>query len=285
MNREARMSPCPHIEIIEHQTEGREHGSAPHFHDRYEINLITTKFEFSYSVEDKSYIIKDTTLSIFNENEIHSLIMPKNTFFEGYNINFRPQFIQGMILPYPEFTEYFENRPNNFEHCILLNDSQRANLINLFNKMLYYQKNLDVRNYYLKTKVILLEILLAVNDIYSVNSETLVVTNYRYKNHLNKIINYIKNHLSEDLQLDSLAGKFYMSKSYINKIFNESLRMTPHQYIIQCRIMKSREYLKQGMAVKQVCGLVGYDKTSNFINAFKKLMGCTPKQYVLEYRK
>jgi len=252
-----------------------------HFHDGYEIGLVLTNADVIFYVEDKSYSVTNGTLFILNENEMHRFDIPHGTLGERYNIHFPPHFIHSMIADYPEFTEFFTDRPEGFEHCVLLDDFQKQGMIQLFDKMLHCQKDMDSPNYQLRIKVILLEILLAVNDIYYKNNKTLVISNNKYKTHLYNIMDFIKNHLSDDIRLDTLANNFFMSKSYINKIFNQTLKMTPHQYIIHCRILKSREYLKQGMTVNQVCEHIGYDDISNFIRTFKKLIGCTPKQYAL----
>jgi len=249
-----------------------------HFHDGYEITITLTDGTAFY-VEDKSYEIKSGTISIFNENEIHIQTNPDKVFYERYNIHFEPQIIQDMIIAYPVLTKYFTNRPEGFEHCILLDDPQKENLIGLFKELLYYYQNPDINFCGLKIKFKLCEILLAVNDIYSANDKTLDVTNREYKEQLNNIMEYIKNNLTDDLRLDVLMNKFYMSKTYINKIFRQTIGMTPRQYIIYWRVMKSREFLKQGISVNQVRELVGYDNTSEFIRTFKKLMGCTPKEY------
>jgi YesN/AraC family two-component response regulator len=149
-----------------------------------------------------------------------------------------------MITAYPVLTDYFINRPEDFEHCVLLNDAQKQDFIKLFEKMLYYYQNPYIKFCELKIKFTLCEILLAVSEFYSINDETLVIKDPMYKDDLSNIIAYIKNNLPEDLRLDVLANKLYMSKSYIIKIFKQSLEMTPRQYIIYCRIMKSREFLR-----------------------------------------
>ena len=51
------------------------------------------------------------------------------------------------------------------------------------------------------------------------------------------------------------------------------------QYLINCRLMKARELLLNGMAVEEVCGRVGYRNLSHFSRAFKSKVGVSPKQY------
>ena len=55
--------------------------------------------------------------------------------------------------------------------------------------------------------------------------------------------------------------------------------MTPNEYLITVRIMKSREYLTAGVSVVKTCELIGYTDESHFIRRFTRIVGITPKQY------
>ena len=45
------------------------------------------------------------------------------------------------------------------------------------------------------------------------------------------LMQYIENHLDEELSLDHLAEVFYVSKFHIAHIFKENLGLSIHQYI------------------------------------------------------
>ena len=95
---------------------------------------------------------------------------------------------------------------------------------------------------------------------------------------------YIQEHYSEDLTLDRLCQQFFISKSHLITCFKDTTCMTPNEYLITVRIMKSREYLKAGVSVVKTCELIGYNDESHFIRTFKSMVGVSPGQYSHRYR-
>jgi YesN/AraC family two-component response regulator len=93
------------------------------------------------------------------------------------------------------------------------------------------------------------------------------------------ILEYINQHLNECLSLDKLSGVFYLNKYYLSHIFKNSTGFSVNEYIINRRILKSRELLKQNNSVSKVSEMVGFNNYCHFIRTFKKLVGMSPKQY------
>ncbi|MCL2816408.1 MAG: AraC family transcriptional regulator [Oscillospiraceae bacterium] len=264
-------------DIIGHIKSYDHYMSAAHFHDGYEIDLTLTDGTV-YDIDGKSYTAKSGTVTIFAENEIHRTSVPANVLYDRYNIHFKPRFIQDMSYSCPGLTDLFISRPDGFENCVLLDNAQKDTFIGLLEKMLGCQQGENINNREFKLKLFLCEILLYINDVYAANNK-LVVRNYTYTEQILAITEHIKNNLTGDLRIETLVDKFYISKSYINNIFKKSFGITPNDYIVYCRLMKAKDCLRRGMQIKKVCELSGYDNSSSFIRAFKKIIGCTPKDY------
>ncbi|MFP4095199.1 MAG: helix-turn-helix domain-containing protein [Cyclobacteriaceae bacterium] len=97
---------------------------------------------------------------------------------------------------------------------------------------------------------------------------------------LQYVIDYIMNHINEDLSVDLLSEKACMSKSTFFRYFKKMLGLSPVDFVNKKRMQIARKMLSQGdSAVTDVCFAVGYNNTSHFIRSFKKFYGCTPKQY------
>ncbi|MBR2583010.1 MAG: AraC family ligand binding domain-containing protein, partial [Oscillospiraceae bacterium] len=62
---------------------------------------------------------------------------------------------------------------------------------------------------------------------------------------------YIDTHLDEDLSLDALAGRFYVSKYHISHLFKEKTGFSVHGYISKKRLAAAREALRAGAAAQQ----------------------------------
>ena len=101
---------------------------------------------------------------------------------------------------------------------------------------------------------------------------------------VNSVIEYINNHYSEELTLDSLAGRFFISKYHLSREFGRITGISVHRYITQKRLVVAKQMLSEGRpssAVYQHCGFGDY---SNFYRAFRGEYGISPKAYVAALR-
>jgi AraC family transcriptional regulator len=94
---------------------------------------------------------------------------------------------------------------------------------------------------------------------------------------LQQIIDYIQTNLARNLSLEELANIAQMSSHYFCQLFKQSTGITPHQYVICCRVERAKKLLQQGIAIAQVAQQVGFVDQSHLHRHFKKLVGVTPK--------
>ena len=97
------------------------------------------------------------------------------------------------------------------------------------------------------------------------------------------ILDYIRDHLSEPLTLDLIAGQFYLSKHYLCRIFKSATGFSVMEYIIYSRVLKARQLLKEGVSVQQAGELSGFSDNSHFIRTFGHLTGTSPGRYAREH--
>jgi AraC family L-rhamnose operon regulatory protein RhaS len=66
----------------------------------------------------------------------------------------------------------------------------------------------------------------------------------------------------------------------LNELFRKATGDTVISYLIKLRIELAASMLRDtGMPIKEIGCRVGFDDTANFGRTFKKLKGCSPKQY------
>lgn len=98
---------------------------------------------------------------------------------------------------------------------------------------------------------------------------------------LQRVIDYIDTHLDRDLGLNELAAVAQMSAHYFSQLFKQSTGITPHQYVIRCRIERAKELLMQKkLTISDVAKIVGFVDQSHFHRHFKRLVGITPKTFL-----
>lgn len=97
---------------------------------------------------------------------------------------------------------------------------------------------------------------------------------------IERISQFIENHLSEDLSLVRLAEIHYFNPSYLSRFFKQERGINLSEYIDKCRIRKAKELLRDAdLKVREVALFVGYEAAHSFTRFFKKATGLTPQEY------
>lgn len=96
---------------------------------------------------------------------------------------------------------------------------------------------------------------------------------------IHQVIAYINEHLAEDLSLDELAARFYVSKYYLLHAFKEYADISVHQYIISKRIIHAQILLRDGVSPGEAARASGFNDYAGFYRAFVKQTGTTPQKY------
>ena len=94
---------------------------------------------------------------------------------------------------------------------------------------------------------------------------------------IQEVIDYIHAHLDQDLSLSELASIAQMSPHYFAQRFKQATGMSPHQFVIRCRVERAKQLLKQGRSIAETALLVGFVDQSHLNRHFKRQFGITPK--------
>lgn len=82
-----------------------------------------------------------------------------------------------------------------------------------------------------------------------------------------------------DILLTS-RGALYVSKSHLNRSFKDFSGLTLYQYIIKKRLVVARDMLLEGQPVMDACMKCGFNDYSNFLKAFKREFGKSPREFM-----
>ena len=90
---------------------------------------------------------------------------------------------------------------------------------------------------------------------------------------------FIFAHISEQISVEELNMLQGYHPNYFIKVFSRETGMTPHQYVIQCRMQYAADLLNRGQSIQAIGEACNYSDTSTFIRAFRKYYGVTPHKY------
>lgn len=97
---------------------------------------------------------------------------------------------------------------------------------------------------------------------------------------VDKVVDYIENHLSEELSVRQLANMAYVSPDHLTRSFKKRFQQTVSDYILKKRMTLAGELLRdRKLTITMVSDCVGFGNYSYFTEQFKKYYGMTTREY------
>ena len=116
-------------------------------------------------------------------------------------------------------------------------------------------------------------------------SETMMLRDGHSKKKYSKLLEDAKafideNYRHDDMSLNMVAAQVNISPSYFSTIFSSEMGQTFVEYLTHVRLEKAKELLMcSNMRTAEIGYEVGYKDSHYFSYIFKKVVGCSPKEY------
>ncbi len=116
------------------------------------------------------------------------------------------------------------------------------------------------------------------SEIYKKKDRNVVESGVHRKVH--DIAMYIQNNSHENISLDELAEKFYMSKSYLTRIFRNVTGFSVVEYNRFIKVKKAQDLLRgTELSITDIAAQTGFGNITYFEKVFKQTTGQSPAQY------
>ncbi|PLR67646.1 response regulator transcription factor [Bacillus sp. UMB0893] len=110
-----------------------------------------------------------------------------------------------------------------------------------------------------------------------------ILSNVKYqkeKNNMQQIEEYLQQHYQQDITLQDIADRFFLSREYISRKFKQDYHATLTDYLTNIRMERAKRLLENPyLKIYDVAYGVGYQNEKYFSKVFKKQVGCTPIEY------
>ena len=90
------------------------------------------------------------------------------------------------------------------------------------------------------------------------------------------MLRYIEDNLGEDMSIDTLANRFYISKYHMMRLFRQETGQSIHDYLTDRRLLRARELMTKGVSATESCYRSGFRTYSSFTRAYARKFGTTP---------
>ncbi|NQT59743.1 MAG: response regulator [Bacteroidetes bacterium] len=106
-------------------------------------------------------------------------------------------------------------------------------------------------------------------------------SNFAQENLAQSVVEYIREHYTEELSIQSLADRFHVNPTYMTRVIKKSIGKTPTKCIVDLRIQQAKYLIKSlpDMEIKEVAYKVGYIDQGYFSRIFKKITGQSPSEF------
>ncbi len=91
---------------------------------------------------------------------------------------------------------------------------------------------------------------------------------------IQQVIRYINLHYTENLTLDFLCNRFYISKFYLSRSFENATGKSIYQYVLEKRMIMARQLLISGEKPTDIFSYVVLDSTVTFTVLLKNIIIC-----------
>lgn len=249
-----------------------------HFHDSYEIYYLVEGQRY-YFIEQEIFYVSAGSLVLINREQIHRTSMADSATHERLLLLLDAPIFQSYLmhlgLPDPDvlFSTHYG--------VIKLNDNDASNVAALLMDILKEIQNKGER-YELLVKLKIAELFIVICRYCAEEMIGHCVPSLKTEKHLKvqEVAEYLKAHYDTFDTLDELAAGFYISKSYLTRIFKEVTGFTIIEYLNMVRVKKAKHLLKNSnYSVTEIAILSGYESITYFERVFKNLTGLTPIKY------
>ncbi len=97
---------------------------------------------------------------------------------------------------------------------------------------------------------------------------------------ISKALNYISEHITEEIRVEEIAEALFVSKSYLSRQFTEFMGVSIYSYIVKKKLYLSKQELIGNSMIKDAYLMYGFGDYSSYFRAFKKEFGMSPRQMV-----
>lgn len=90
---------------------------------------------------------------------------------------------------------------------------------------------------------------------------------------------FLAAHACEDVSLEDAARVAGLSPFHFLRVFGQAQGLTPHRFLVQCRVRRAQDLLARGLSPAQAALEAGFADQSHLTRHFKSLVGLTPAAY------
>lgn len=242
-----------------------------HSHESICELLLVYKGNGTYQVGTDIYPIEEGCVAYYNQEDLHEIATAQKTNIGHYCIGITNLHLKGMLenQMVPEGGPYIRHAGSLFPFLKTMCDQ------------IYMMEEMNPAGQ-LASQLFCASMIVIANQLDTFPQAMAAKT--EEEEFITRILNYLNEHFTEELNLEKIAADLYCSSTYVSHSFKKATGMTPINYIIRRRVGLAQTLLiSTDLPATQIATMVGYDNTNYFSTLFTKIVGMTPIRYRTMY--
>ena len=242
-----------------------------HYHEFCKL-LFLVSGQGSYFVDGKRYLLSAGDLVLIGSRSVHKPELAEGSTYERIIIYISPDYLQQMSTQDCDLLSLFSG---SHGHVLRLKEQRRKAVFSLVSKL---ERDLSQEAFgrTILSQADLLHLLVELGRSMEDSATNLPRPSVPENRRVVEIMEYLDRNLAEEIDMDALAERFFISKYYMMRLFQKETGTTIYGYLTQKRLLKARELISSGMRATESCYACGFHSYSSFTRAYGKYFGTTP---------
>ena len=239
-----------------------------HYHDFHKI-IVFISGKVTYHIEGKAYHLKPRDILLVSQGAIHKPEIDPSVPYERYIFWIRD------TLSCQELNTCFQKANDRSFNLVRADSALQERLKDLLPEIEQTLQNKHFGDTVLRN-ALFTQFMIYINRIFLRTSSSPDKKAYSSDTQVEQLLKYINRNLSENLSIDQLAERFFLSKYHMMRKFKNETGYTIHNYITSKRLLMARSLISQGIPVMKAALASGFRDYTTFVRAYKKQFGKAP---------
>ncbi|MBQ4612966.1 MAG: helix-turn-helix transcriptional regulator [Clostridia bacterium] len=243
-----------------------------HAHDTCEI-LYFVSGGGNYLVESTAYALQAGCVLLMRPGEVHRLQVDPSQPYERIVLQFHENWLLHFNDLYRPLLTPFTGRPLGQNNLYTPSEFDSRFVLSCMKRIEGVE---DEAMQTLIAETVLPTVLAEFYKAYSARRDPDAAHTVSPHTRIQDILLYVNEHLFDELSLDELCSKFYISKTQLGRLFRAATGSTAWDYILVKRLVEARRQILSGVPVTEASLRCGFRDYSAFYRAYKKRYGESP---------
>ena len=252
-----------------HLADSRRERIEYHYHTFHKV-IILLAGKAGYAIEGERYDLSPGDFVLVGRGSIHRPEVAEDDFYERMILYIDPAYLTSLSTEDCDLESCFRQAQTAFRY--VYRDEGGSRVRQLFETLARTSREGGYGAALLE-RAQFLELMVEVNRVCRGGHQVQAAAGDRK---VVALLQYLNLHLTEELSIDQLAERFYISKYHMMRRFRQETGYSIHGYLTEKRLLLAQRLLAQGASPSAAGEQAGYQDYSTFSRAYKKQFGHGP---------